>query len=272
VSGDEDLSLAEAAEHAGLHYMTMYRYVRTGRIPATREGREWRITRHDLDALRAPPVAVTPGRKPSTISTARRLEARILAGDEPGAWRIVEDNLASGAEPAAVLLRLVVPALASVGDRWSRGDIRIADEHRASAVAGRLIARLGPLLRPRGPRRGTVIVGAVTYDRHALPSAIAADLLRGAGYDVVDLGADVPVESYLHATTDAPRLRAVVVSVATLVDPGALATIVETVHTVAPVPVLVGGPACSAAVASRAGADAHVALDDLVEQVRELAG
>lgn len=265
-----DLSLAEAAEAAGMHYMTIYRYVRTGRLPATRHGREWRVARSDLDALRSPSPGPPGASRAATPSARRRLEARMVAGDEGGAWRIVEDALASGSDPADVHLHLLVPALAAIGQRWSNGEIQVADEHRASAVASRLVARLGPRMRPRGPRRGSVVVGAVTGDRHALPSAIAADLLRGAGFEVVDLGADVPAESFAQAAAEAPRLRAVVVSVAALPDPSRLAAVGDAVRAVGPVPVLAGGPACGPAVAAAAGMDARVDLDGLVKAVSAL--
>ena len=263
---DDDLTLADAAAEAGLHYMTLYRYVRTGRLPATRRGREWRIARRDVDALTSPDEAPRP-RRSGTAALCRRLEDRMLAGDEAGAWRIVEDALAAGTEPATVHLRLLAPALAEIGDRWARGELRVADEHRASVVAGRLIGRLGPQLRTRGARRGTVVVGAVTGDMHALPTAIAADLLRGGRFEVVDLGADVPVESFVQAAAEADRLLAVVVSVASLPDPERLTAICTAVHAAADVAVLVGGPACDARSAEQAGADAHVDLERLVEEV-----
>lgn len=263
---DDDLTLAEAAAAAGLHYMTLYRYVRTGRLAATREGREWRVARRDLDALTSPAL-VRPRRGGGSELVGRRLQGRMLAGDEAGAWRIVEEALASGTTPADVHLRLLVPALADIGAAWARGELRVADEHRASVVAGRLVGRLGPHLRTRGARRGTVVVGAVTGDTHALPTAIAADLLRGARYEVVDLGADVPVESFVQAATEATRLRAVVVSVGALPDPAPLAAICAAVRAAVDAPVLVGGPASDRGVAQRAGADAHVGLDELVEEV-----
>ena len=53
----ETLSLHEAAAELGVHYMTAYRYVRLGMLPAHREGRSWRVLRTDLEALdrEAPP-------------------------------------------------------------------------------------------------------------------------------------------------------------------------------------------------------------------------
>jgi excisionase family DNA binding protein len=263
---DDDLSLADAAAEAGLHYMTLYRYVRTGRLPATRDGREWRIARRDVDALTAPPEVARP-RRPGPEPARRRLEERMLAGDEGGSWQIVEDSLASGMAPSDVHLRLLVPALADIGARWARGELRVADEHRATVVAGRLVGRLGPQLRTRGARRGTVVVGAVTGDAHGLPTAIAADLLRGAGFEVIDLGANVPVESFVEAVTEAVRLRAVVVSVAALPEPERLGAICRAVRAAAEVPVLVGGPACDPVTAARAEADAHVELEDLASEV-----
>ena len=263
---DDDLTLADAAAAAGLHYMTLYRYVRTGRLPATRQGREWRIARRHVDALTAP-RELPRRRRIGQELVRRRLEDRMLAGDEAGAWRIVEDAMASGMAPADVHLRLLVPALADIGEGWARGELRVADEHRASAVAGRLVGRLGPTMSRRGGRRGAVVVGAVTGDAHALPTAIAADLLRGARFDVVDLGADVPVESFVQAAVEAVRLRAVVVSVAVLPHPRRLSAICRAVRAEVGVPVLVGGPACDPAAAERAGADAQVALDRLAEEV-----
>ena len=53
------ISLGEAAERLGVHYMTAYRYVRTGRLPATRVGGQWVVDPRDLTAL---PAASPPGR------------------------------------------------------------------------------------------------------------------------------------------------------------------------------------------------------------------
>ena len=72
---------------------------------------------------------------------------------------MVEAALASGMEPADIHLELLAPALRSIGDGWEAGRLSVADEHRASAVAGRLIGRLGPRFARRGRKRGTVWSG-----------------------------------------------------------------------------------------------------------------
>ena len=85
---------------------------------------------------------------------------RLVAGDEPGVWTLVEAALASGAEPVGIHVDLLAPALRSIGGRWESGELSVADEHWASVVAPRIVGRLGRLFARRGRRRGTVVLGA----------------------------------------------------------------------------------------------------------------
>ena len=235
------MTLREAAERLGVHYMTAYRYVRTGRLPATREGAEWRVRASDVERLYAREA------KPSQRSAPRRaarsnLEQCLVAGDEAGAWAVVEGSLAAGASPEEVHLALLAPSLASIGTRWERGRLSVADEHRATAVAQRLVGRLGPRFARRGRKRGTVVLGAVAGDTHALPGAILADLLRGRGFDVVDLGADTPAESFVDAARHANRLVAVLVGATTSGQERVVKRTVTLLHAAdLASPVLVGG-------------------------------
>ena len=87
------ISLQEAADELGVHYMTAYRYVRTGRLPAVKEGAEWRVDPADLALLEvgrrtttAPVTGETEG-GPDRRWRAEplRLAGRLIDGDEPGA-------------------------------------------------------------------------------------------------------------------------------------------------------------------------------------------
>jgi excisionase family DNA binding protein len=252
------LSLQEAAELEGVHYMTVYRRVRTGRLAAVKVGSEWRVEAGDLPARAAPAPRGRRGadRRPSRTETRRRLESRLIEGDEPGAWEVVDGALASGAEPSEVLLDVVAPALDSIGRRWEAGDLSIGEEHRASGVALRLIGRLGPRFARRGRKRGTVVVGAPHGEQHGIPVAMVGDLLRGQGYAVIELGADVPDSSFAEAAQRAERLVCVLVGATTPGRDGSIASAIRAVHDRLPdVPVLVGGAAVDgAAHAARLGA------------------
>ena len=173
-----------------------------------------------------------------------KLAARMVAGDEPGAWGVVEAALASGVEAADVYLDLLVPALELVGDGWAVGELTVADEHRATAIALRLVGRLGPRFARRGRKRGTVVVGAPAGEQHALPSAILADLLRGVGFEVLDMGANTPAASFAETAKEANRLVAIAIVITTPAGGAAVRAAVKAIRQAhLDVPILVGGAA-----------------------------
>ena len=260
----EPISLREAAQRLGVHYMTAYRYVRTGRLPARRAGQEWLVDPGDLDLVHpAEPLRPGGGVRPARRDRVPLLRARMVAGDEAGAWRIVEDALASGQQAAGIYLDLLVPVLRSVGDGWAEGSVSVAAEHRASAVAQRIIGRLGPRFARRGRKRGTVIIGGPAGDQHSLPGAIIADLLRGEGFDVIDLGPNTPAESFAETAGGADRLVTVVIGVTTPgLDDAARSAVAALQAAGLRVPILAGGAAVAGADHAYAlGADAWTGRD-----------
>src|SRR5215207_3039240 len=199
---DAVVTLHEAATRLGVHYMTAYRYVRLGLLNAHKEGGTWSVSTEDLDAFVGRATAPAPesggggGRR--RAPWASRLEARLLAGDPAGAWGVVEAALAAGTELDEFYLDVLTPAMWAIGTRWETGEIDVADEHRATGIAMRLIGRLGPRFTRRGRTRGTVVLANPQGERHALALAILGDLVRAHGFTVSDLGADVPHESLVR--------------------------------------------------------------------------
>src|SRR5690242_18393957 len=98
--------------------MTAYRYIRTGRLPARRDGVQWVIDPRDLGRLRDRGRGRPGGHRPRAERMAT-LSSRMAGGDEGGAWRVIDDALASGMDPADVYLDLLVPALRRLGDGWA---------------------------------------------------------------------------------------------------------------------------------------------------------
>jgi excisionase family DNA binding protein len=248
------LSLREAAEILDVHYMTAYRYVRLGMLPATQQGRRWAVRREDLAAFSETPPAST---ERGDADWDERLLARMLEADVSGAWGVTEAALASGMTLTGAYEQLLVPALRRVGDLWVAGDISVADEHAASQVATRIVARLAPRMARPGRRRGTVVLGSTQTETHGLALSIAADLFRNAQFDVVDLGTNLPAESL--AASVASRTDVTVVALS-ITNPGQgveIARSIGAVRAVKDVKVVVGGGGISEEEALAAGADGY---------------
>lgn len=114
----------------------------------------------------------------------------LTVGDELGARQLV-DRLREGAiEPLELCEELFGPTLRRVGQAWEEGRLSVAEEHRASVMSERLLARLA--IHPRGRPRGICVVGTPQREEHSLPAAMAAVVLRADRWQVHHLGTQVP--------------------------------------------------------------------------------
>ncbi len=261
---DVELTLQEAADALGVHYMTAYRYVRLGVLEASKTAGTWKVLQSDVDAFRSGATATVEslvgGRR--RAPWAERLEARLLAGDGRGAWGVIEASLAAGGQLESIYVDVMWPALTSIGERWASGEIDVADEHRASGIAMRVIGRLGPRFARRGRTRGQVLLGAPAGELHFLSLAMLGDLIRQLGWEVSDLGADVPAASFASAAVGCgDDLVAVGMSASTPERIPALVEAIAAVRAVVPgVPIMVGGLAVAGDDHARSlGADRYVA-------------
>jgi methanogenic corrinoid protein MtbC1 len=242
--------------------MTAYRYVRLGMLSAEKVGAEWQVRSVDLDAFKEQHDnhGHNGGRSHRDAPWSDRLRSRLLAGDERGSWQVVEAALASGFDPASIYTDVVSPAMRSIGDDWARGESSIVAEHRATAIVTRIVGRLSSRFTHRGRRRGRVVIGTPAGEAHALPVAMVADMLRGAGFEVIDLGHDLPADSFAQAVVDAGPVTAVAVSIT---NPDALSEakkLIASLRSAASTPIVVGGFAVDGDDhARRLGADAYAA-------------
>lgn len=196
--GDALLTLQEAADRLKVHYMTAYRWVRRGDLPAFKAGGRLRVRAGDLEEfLQARQVDVTAPSDGGGTDWATHVDALhrlLLAGDRAEAGALVRKVIADGAPVGDVYVRLLTPVMHRIGDDWVEGRISVAEEHRATEIVSGLVARLGDQFRRRGPSRGVAVTLTPPGDHHALGATMASDFLRGGGWDVHQLGANVPVE------------------------------------------------------------------------------
>lgn len=249
----DGMSLQGAAEQLGVHYMTAYRYVRTGRLAATKQAGKWWIDPADLAVLVAGPSPTRGPRSgnPDASAYVDRLQVRLTAGDDTGVWQIINEALVSGASAPDVHTKIIGPCMVQIGDAWAAGDLSIAAEHRASATATRVLGRMTSMFRHPGRRKCSVVLGAVAGDYHTLPTAMLADLLFDAGYEVLDMGPNTPTESFLEAAEEIHG--PVIVALCCTVDDalGALAATTRAIRAGLPeIAIFVGGRASEPIAAS----------------------
>jgi excisionase family DNA binding protein len=268
-----EMTLHEVAEELGLHYMTIYRYVRLGYLPAHKEGGSWRVLRSDVAQLReAPPAAA--GRGSSSTPWDDRLFQRLLAADQPGSWKVVEAAQASGMAVPLIYTKVIVPAMQRVGEGWHRGQVTIAEEHAASQVVTRIVSRLSAQISRRGVSKGTVVLGTPATELHTLPVMMAGDLIRSEGFEVLDLGSNLPPDSFAAIAASQQRLVAVGISVTSAGQADEIAATISAVRSLVDAPILLGGAAIDGDQhAKLLGADFGARnAADIIPKLLELAG
>ncbi|GAA0806620.1 cobalamin B12-binding domain-containing protein [Spirilliplanes yamanashiensis] len=123
-------------------------------------------------------------------------------GDEYGAVELALGLLGAGVPPERILLDLIAPTQAKVGELWAANAWSVAREHAATAISERVVAAVAARTNRR-PGRGRLTVACTDGEWHALPVRILAEVLRLRGWQVDFLGANVPgphLITHLHQT------------------------------------------------------------------------
>lgn len=273
LADDEDLlTLQEAADLLRVHYMTAYRRVRRGDLPAFKAGGRLRLRRSDVErslgegAVDAGMPRGSPGRTdwPRHLE---RLYGLLIDGRSSECLRLVRRVVADGAAATDAYVHLVAPALHRVGDAWEAGELTVSEEHRASEISAVIVARMGEHFRRRGRSRGVAVTLTPPEELHGIASAMTAQLLRGAGWEVHHLGTNVPPED-LQLFLGAVPTDAVCVSV-TRAQPAAVyvSVVAAASGTSAEPTVVFGGQGVDAVAASAAGGVVSGGLAELPDVI-----
>lgn len=267
----DSMTLHEVAAELDVHYMTVYRYVRLGYLDAYKEGGSWRVRRDDFESFRQP--GQETGDDAGT-DWGKRLVQRLLAADQAGAWRVIEAALAAGKSVRDVYIDLIIAAMATIGERWAKGKVSVAEEHAATQVMVRIVSRLSSRVARRGVSKGTIVVGTPAVERHVLPLMIAADLIRLEGFEVLDLGSDLPAKSFAETASKQQRLVAVGVSATAPNQADAIRETISELRTAVAVPIFLGGGAIDGPEhAKLLGADfGGPRVSDVIPELLALAG
>ncbi len=176
--------------------------------------------------------------------------------------------------PAEVLLQDgLIAAMKEVGQLFEEHEIYVPEMLVAARAMNATVAVLKPRLVEREVRSsGTVAIGTVEGDLHDIGKNLVAMMLEGNGYEVVDLGTDVPPERFV----DAIRAGADVVAMSALLTTTmtSMKDVVEAIRAAGlrdRVRIIVGGAPITARYAAEIGADGYAPdASKAVRKVREL--
>ena len=131
----------------------------------------------------------------------RELVEAISELDEDKALQLVNEAIEGGADSLSILGDCQ-SAMAIVGDQYEKGDFFLPE----LIMAGEILKQISGIVKSRTPnsefdggKRGKIVIGTVRGDIHNLGKDIVIFMLEANGYDVYDLGVDVPEEKFVEA-------------------------------------------------------------------------
>ena len=178
-------------------------------------------------------------------------------GDKEGAAAFVDEVFRVTRSRLALFADLVHPAQYEIGDLWYRGEIGIADEHRATAIVEEITAALPPTPSQGRSPRGTCLLAAVGAEQHVVGLRLLAAALEDDGWTVTMLGGRTPGADLAQMVRQV-RPKFVGLSAGYLPRPDALKETIAALKKQG-LPVLVGGPAFNRnpSLWTKVGADGH---------------
>ena len=128
------------------------------------------------------------------------LHEAILTGDASAASEAASVALAAGVTPVAIISEGIGPAMAEVGRLFEEGEYFVPELLISARATKAVFAILRPLLVETGAKpAGRVLLGTVEGDLHDIGKNLVGAMLEGAGFEVVDLGVDIPAPRFVAA-------------------------------------------------------------------------
>jgi len=152
---------------------------------------------YGLRTIRSP--AAEPNRR-LIMARNEELFNAIIKGKRKEVGTLVQTDLDAGSKPENILNDSMIPAMREVGERFSRNEVYVPEMLIAARAMAAGLAIIEPLLTAKGIEpKGRVAIGTVKGDLHDIGKNLVVMMLKGAGYEVMDLGVDCPNEKYEEA-------------------------------------------------------------------------
>jgi corrinoid protein of di/trimethylamine methyltransferase len=180
-------------------------------------------------------------------------KSKIIAG-------LVEEALAEGIDPLKILNEAMIATMGNVGEKFKKAEIFVPE----MLVAARAMKKGVEVLKPKlaagaATAAGKCIIGTVSGDLHDIGKNLVGMMIESAGFEVIDLGVDVPVDKFIETLKANPDTKVVAVSALLTTTMPAMKDTVAAIKAsgLGGFKVMVGGAPITQDYANQIGADAY---------------
>jgi len=197
-------------------------------------------------------------------------------GEEEKVFELVQQAIKQGNTAKDILNEGLIAGMNVVGQRFKAHEIFLPDVLMAAKAMVAGMEELKPLLIKTGiPSRGKVVLGTVQGDLHDIGKNLVGVMLKGAGFEVIDLGNDVPPEEFLRV---AHEQQATVIGMSALLTTTmpimkSVVDLIKEKNLYGKIKTIIGGAPVTKEYAQEIGADKYsYDASHAVESIKELLG
>jgi corrinoid protein of di/trimethylamine methyltransferase len=190
----------------------------------------------------------------------QKLHDAILNGDQKTAIAVTQQAIEDKVSPMDLVTNYMVPAMGEVGRRFECEEYFVPELLLAARAMKGSLAILRPLLAAEGAEPvGRVVIGTVKGDLHDIGKNLVSSMLEGGGFEVTDLGTDVPADKFVAAVKEKGANILCLSALLTVTMPSMKTTIaaLKEAGLRDKVKVMVGGAPVTPQYAQEIGADAY---------------
>lgn len=134
------------------------------------------------------------------MTSIKELFDAVIKGDNTAAAAVTKKLLDDRIDPSKIIDEALAPAMAEMGRRFERLEVFLSDSLLAADAMKAAMKVMEPsmlLKKSSTPKQGVVVIGTIEGDVHDIGKNIVATMLEASGFEVHDLGRDVPVATFI---------------------------------------------------------------------------
>jgi 5-methyltetrahydrofolate--homocysteine methyltransferase len=201
---------------------------------------------------------------------------KLFRGEDEQVATLVQQALQRGLSPKQILDAGLLTGMARVGECFKCHELYLPDVLMAAQAMNAGMEHLKPLLVREGiPTLGKIVLGSVQGDLHDIGKNLVGVLLKGAGFEIIDLGNDVPPERFIDAAVEhnAPVIGMSALLTTTMPVMGRVVSLLKERGLTGRIKTIIGGAPVTDKYAREIGADAHgYDAANAVDRVKALIG